>query len=343
MSIITEATLDKIRLEVVRRNVQLKKMAESLAKTTWDQIRLDVVAGEAATKYPIGTELICGYTYNGTVYECPWIVMDNDRLCEVEDGSKKNGLWLGMKYGSIEYVQFDNAEGVISTDETAQDGWFYFGKNGNAITKLNVETGDTIPTGSYETIIKNGVDSVFAVQYGYARYSHSALRQWANSDGEAGEWWSPMHDGDNEPYNHNSIKGFLAGLDKDFLDVIRPVKVLTVYDDTLDTTYDRFFPASLIEVYGESPFADRSVEGPFFPYWKTITGLTQPSNNQNNARKLHKIDDLSQTYPMWLRTQCIYGSNQAMYPAHNVADGRLAYDHNAKGMYLKAMLYCVIS
>ena len=59
-----------------------------------------------------------------------------------------------------------------------------------------------------------------------------------------------------------------------------------------DTLCDKFFLQSLEEVYGSPQIPD--VEGPYFPYWKIITGLDEPSNGSssdtNNARKIKRVN-----------------------------------------------------
>lgn len=303
MALITDATLGLVRDEIQRRNGKLRDIAETLAKSTWDRVRLDVVelSREALiAKYPIGTELVCKYTLGGTAYDFPWVVLDNDRECEHEDGSVHPGLWLGAKYATIEDIQFDAAEGVVITadDETvAEDGYYYCGISGSTYTMLNLAAGSTIPFGNYDTIKKGTINHKDVYQYGYNRYRDSAQRQWLNSDAEAGAWWESTHYGDAAPSQLASRAGFMAGLDADFLEVIQPVKIQvatnTVTDGGVtDVMYDRFFLQSLDEVYGSPQAA--GVEGAYFPYWKEITGLDAPNNgsssNTNPARQIRRIN-----------------------------------------------------
>jgi len=306
MALITDATLGLVKDEIQRRNGKLREIAETLAKSTWDRVRLDVVElpREALiAKYPVGTELVCKYTLDGTVYDFPWVVLDNDRECEHEDGSVHPGLWLGAKYATIEDIQFDAVEGVVITadDETvAEDGYYYCGVSGSTYTMLNLAAGDAIPFGSYDTIKKGTINSSGAYQYGYNRYRDSAQRQWLNSDADAGDWWVSTHYGDVAPSQLASRAGFMAGLDSDFLEVVQPVKIQvstnTVTDGGVtDVMYDKFFLQSLEEVYGVPQAA--GVEGAYFPYWQEITGLDAPTNgsssNTNPARQIRRINNPS--------------------------------------------------
>ena len=297
MAVITDATLQKIAQQVDRRNAILQKFVNEYTPTTWLDVQANVRAGKAKQKYAIGDELISTYTYQNATYECPWVVLDNDRECEWEDGTKHPGLWLGMKYATPEDVQFDAPEGVEATEETAQDGVYYCGVNGNTRTMLNLATGATIPYGSYDSVLKGTVNHRDVFSNGYNRWSYSGQRQWLNSAAGIGEWWTAQHLGDNAPTQLNSISGFMAHLPADFLVVVKPVKIKTscntvtdggVTDETLDT----FFLQSLEEVYGAPQIED--IEGPYFPYWKLVTGLDEPANgsgsNTNEARKIRRVN-----------------------------------------------------
>lgn len=297
MSIITDATLEQVRQQIIQRNNRLRDFAKLYARTTWDNVRLDVktLSPEAlAEKYPIGTQMICGYTLDGVKYDFPWVVLDNNRECEWEDGSVHPGLWLGARYATIEEIQFDAPEQEKATEETAQEGLYYCGKKNNTYTMLNLSAGDAIPYSDYDHVYHGAINRMEVFATGYNRWSHSAKRQWLNSDRNAGEWWTPQHIGDSAP-NQLSIakKGFMAGLDDDFLSVVHPVKVRTVYNSVIDgevtdITIDSFFLQSVEEIYGVPDFA--GVEGTYFPYWKEVMGISNPTNYSNEARKIPKLN-----------------------------------------------------
>lgn len=260
----------------------------------------DIVRAGGAKDFGIGQELMTHYTYEGTVYDMPWVVLDNNRDCFWPDGSRHPGLWIGSKYATIEDIDFDASEQEEATEATAQEGLFYCGRNGSTYTMLNLRTGDTIPYGSYEHVYHSIANHRNVFTNGYNRYLHCAQRQWLNSDATFGEWWTPQHVGDCPPGQLSQRKGFMAGLDSDFLSVINPVKIQvatnTVTDGGVtDVMYDRFFMQSVEELYG-SP-QNNYVEGPFFPYWKQITGLENPTNgsgsNTNDARKIRKLNNQS--------------------------------------------------
>lgn len=352
MALITNLTLTEIKNEIARRNTKLKEFAEMYAATTWDRIRLDVLemsAEDLAEKYPIGTELVCGYTLGGVTYDFPWVVLDNARECEWEDGTKHQGLWLGAKYATIEDIQFDAPEGVVITaddETTAEEGYYYCGISGSTYTMLNLTAGDAIPFGSYDSIRKGTINNSGVYQYGYNRYRDSAQRQWLNSDAAAGAWWTATHYGDNEPAQLASRPGFMACLDKDFLNVVRPVRVQvatnTVTDGGLtDVMYDRFFLQSLEEMYGvpQAP----GEEGAYFPYWKEILGLDAPTNgsgsNTNPARQIRRINNPQGSAAYVRLRSCSRGA--ASYQWYCYASGYLNYN----GAYVSyaAVPACVIS
>ena len=279
--------------------LEIRKRIMSAWKPFWQSVLTNVRAGKAAQKYPIGTELMSTYTYNGVTYDCPWVVLDNDRECEWEDGTKHPGLWLGMKYATPEDVQFDAAENNVvdlTEEPNALDGWYYWGVTGTTYTKINVNTGDALPT-TYDSVRKCSINNVDVLKNGYNRWKDSGQRQWLNSDAGIGEWWTAQHPGDVAPSQLASIPGFMTRLDSEFLQVVHPVKVKTSCNTVTDggvtdTTVDTFFLQSLEEVYGSPQIED--IEGPYFPYWKIATGLDQPTNgsssNTNNARKIKRVN-----------------------------------------------------
>lgn len=346
MSLIKDETLVAVKNQIALRNDRLRDFAALYAETTWAQIQLDVktLSAEAlATKYPVGTELICKYTLGDTEYDFPWVVLDNNRECVWEDGTTHPGLWLGAKYNTIEDIQFDAPEGIETDDTTAEEGYYYCGISGSTYTMLNLSAGDPVPLSSYTKVLKGVINNAGAYQYGYNRYRDSAQRQWINSAEAAGDWWESTHYGDNAPSQLATRAGFLAGLDSDFVAVITPAKVSvatnTVTDGGVtDVMYDKFFIQSIEEMYGSPQAA--GVEGTYFPYWKTVTGLDSPSNNANDGRKRSRIDT---------PTGAAVGSRlrssfrRGVYGVWSCsASGQLGSGSSASGSYA-ALPACVIS
>ena len=299
---ITETTLQAIRDNVLARNEIYRKFAQQYQKTTWDEVAYNVKTGKAHLLYGIGDELICNYRYYAnnnvdfTDYEFPWVVADF-RDVEWEDGTIHPGMILQAKHCTIESVQFDAPEREAcdsATETTAQEGLYYFAKDGSTYTALNLQAGDQIPYGEHDAIYKDAVDNVSVVQNGYNNYKLSAQRQWLNSAGDRGEWWQPTHIGDTAPSQANQIRGFLNGLDDDLIAVVNPVKIQvarnTVTDGGgIDVMYDKFFLPSIEEMYGAPQLA--GAEGEYFEYWKQKTGLDAPTNNANNGRIITGLEN----------------------------------------------------
>lgn len=152
-----------------------------------------------------------------------------------------------------------------------------------------------------------GTNNLQRVAYGYNRYSQSAIRQWLNSDANAGLWWTSQNPFDRPPQQLSSVKGLKGYFPKDFLDILSPVKVTTALNTVSDsgigeteTVTDTFFLPSIEEMYGVPSAA--SVEGPYFPYWKTTANLSSPGNAANNGRKIYLISDTSSVQYARLRS-----------------------------------------
>lgn len=138
--------------------------------------------------------------------------------------------------------------------------------------------------GSIASITKyseSGVNNLQRAAYGYNRWAHSANRKFYNSEAEAGAWWAPSNPFDRPPEQLATVRGFKAGFDAEFLNIIKPVKITTALNTVSDNnigeredTYDTFFLPSLEQEY-IAPQAS-GVEGVYFPYWKERLGLAVP-------------------------------------------------------------------
>ena len=89
------------------------------------------------------------------------------------------------------------------------------------------------------------------------------------------------------------MRGFMAGLPDEFVDVVAPVRVTTALNTVTDsaigeseTTVDKFFCASLEQEYITPQLA--TVEGPYWPYWKQRMNLGSPQGwYGDNANAFH--------------------------------------------------------
>lgn len=152
----------------------------------------------------------------------------------------------------------------------------------------------------------SGVNNMQRASYGYNRWSQSAMRQFLNSDAAVGEWWTPQNVFDRRPTQLATLRGFMAGFDEAFLNIIRPVKVTTALNTVSDSeigtsedTYDTFFPASLEQEYIVPQLAN--VEGEYWEYWKRRLGLLSPQGtgaanlNANHIRYAYDAKTSAQT------------------------------------------------
>lgn len=192
--------------------------------------------------------------------------------------------------------------------DVAPANWrVYTFANAKSITPIETltlaEGTDGTDLGTLSTTTKYGTTGLNNLQraaYGYNRWGHSAIRQWFNSDKAAGAWWEPQNVYDRPPQQFETMRGFLAGLPADFLEVVKPVQVKTALNTITDsvagspligapgienlgtaaapvlveTTQDRFFLPSLEQEYIVPQLA--GAEGVYWPYWKERLGLSSP-------------------------------------------------------------------
>ena len=136
-----------------------------------------------------------------------------------------------------------------------------------------------------------GFGNLQSCAYGYNRWAFSSMRKFLNSSAAAGAWWASSYAGDRPAQQAATLRGFMAGFDEAFLNIIKPVKVVTALNTVTDTavgssetTYDTFFLPSLEQEY-IVPQAS-GVEGAYWPYWKERLGLTSPQA-QGTANAKH--------------------------------------------------------
>ena len=349
MAAFTNATLQAINQQIAIRNEIYHAFARKYETKSWDDVQRIVKTGHAADYFEIGEEFEVGYNFlnaNNVIvpYRMPWVVTKFEDVYWENDPEPHPGMFLESKYATVESIAFDAPENTTvdtSTETTAVEGWYYWGLTGSTYTALNLDTGDTIPTSGYDSIRKCGINNLTVLQYGYNNYLYCAYRQWLNSAAEKGAWWVSKHLGDVAPSQLATYRGFMAGLDEDFLAVINPVRVQVASNTVTDggeteTMYDRFFLPSIEEMFGD-PQAP-GVEGAYFPYWKTKTGLSTRSNSANNGRIIYGLDNTSTAQNCRLRSA---NRGNATYAWGVYTTGQLNYNY-AYGAY-RAAPACVIS
>lgn len=290
------------KLNKVQDDVDLLKDLIEEGGLSPKQIQEIVQRGKAKEFFNIGDIIYMKWTDKTASpeveYNVPVVVTHFGPVEDQNNVTHENAMWLMWMYATPREVPFDSAEAIAETSETFQPGFYYYTKNGDgSYTEQTVTAGDPIPAGvTYYKHVRTGMAG--RLRYGSNDWSQSAYRQWLNSAGGKGEWWTAQHDSDVAPGVASTMPGFLSGFEEDWLSVFKPIKVVTALNTVCDggqdvVTYDTFFLPSLEQMYG-SP-QKSGVEGDYWEYWKEETGLNAPSNgsssNTNDARKIPQISN----------------------------------------------------
>ena len=144
------------------------------------------------------------------------------------------------------------------------------------------------------------------IAQGSNNYAQSAVRQWLNSNAEAGGWYQPQEKFTVYPDTTiRAYNGFLHGLPDDFLSVVAPAVVPcrtnNVYEcpgldgSTFEvgntyTVSDKFFLLSRTEIFGTAE-SDNVKDGKILEYYEGLT---------DSERK--RYDNAGAVTNMWLRS-----------------------------------------
>lgn len=258
----------------------------------------------------------CQFDQNEAFYVVPagglaagayYITMGNAWGTHVVSG-KSYTFTLAESYSEGDQLQLGSASSQISgLPDNAPSTWRVrtYKASGSTPAGLAASPTETLELtegttgtflGTLSSSTKYGVSGMNNMQrsgYGYNRWGQSALRQRLNSAAAANGWFTPQNPYDRAPDQLSTLRGFKAGFDEAFLNIIKPVKVVTalntVTDDEIgasEITYDTFFPASLEQEY-IVPQAS-GVEGDYWEYWKQRLGLTSPqAQGSDGTNPLH--------------------------------------------------------
>ena len=152
-------------------------------------------------------------------------------------------------------------------------------------------------------------------QWGYNRWSQSAIRQWLNSSAAAGEWWKPQNVFDRPP-SYASRPGYLAGFDAAFVSALGEITHSTVLNNVTDggtseTVTDKVFLLSRKEVGLGNEIANQD-DGSLYEYYDGAT----------NKDRIKLRGSSAATW--WLRTP---DSGHAYYVRVVSTDGSRSYYH----------------
>lgn len=144
---------------------------------------------------------------------------------------------------------------------------------------------------------------------GHNRWKTSNLRQWLNSTGEKGAWWSAQEKWDVAPAQSVAYDGFLRGIPAEVLQYCKVTKVQTICNSVIDggavdITYDRVFLASLEQMYAYAVPQVAGVEGDYWEYYKRLLGRTTPAPVFRSYARLIKyaLDAQTSASPCWTRS-----------------------------------------
>lgn len=174
--------------------------------------------------------------------------------------------------------------------------------------------------------------------YGNNRYSVSNLKQWLNSDAEAGKWYAAQHSADAAPNNSNvwsnyneydQEKGFLANFSAKMKNALQTVTKRTVKNTVTDSgSYEevsqKVFLLSTTEVglANENNIAEGSVYA-LFPTANSRIAKPTAEAISNSEYKSTNIET-GKSWRWWLRTPNSGSSYDARYV---YSDGTLNYNY----------------
>lgn len=224
---------------------------------------------------PIGYTVKMPYTNyaTSTTYDNPMILVAYEKV-QKEGDPETTLTWVGifMSQYAQRSIPYDGNEQEAATEEVAQTGLYYFGKSGSTYTTLELEDGDPIPYDDYDTIIHNEIN-VIDTSKGrpLVWWSHSAMRQYLNSEAVDSSWWTPQHIGDCAPNNISGRRGYLGSLEANDVAVLQKVRIRTPGENVDAETFDRVWIPSPWEMYGET---GESTSMNFDRYWQDVVGIT---------------------------------------------------------------------
>ena len=293
--ILLDETGKEIAGALRQQNALLSAMARGSVNalaSSWKDIHNIVREGLAAEIFHVGDQLIVPWkdVAADKTYEVPLDIVHFGNVT-LKNGSVVPAMFLQWHYCVPINVQFDHQENERASETSFLSEYYYYeaytGSDGSTKYKLLIEgtdyaIGSIIPSSKvyYHSAIKDPTGNI--VEFGYNRWSHSAIRQFLNSVKGVNEWWKQQHLGDVAPDMSITKAGFMSGFEEDFLSCLKPIKVTTMLNTVTDSeigtfeeTYDTFFLPSVEQVYAKPILA--GVEGEPFEYWKQALGRTAPA------------------------------------------------------------------
>lgn len=322
------ATISAYNAELDKTITCSIEVAAYPSETDWDDVKAH------PENYGAGSLLPDTLTYNGTQYAFNWIVVDSAYEVKLPDGTTTEKLIIMMdqlmpftnRFSTEQKTACDSA-----TEPTALADTYYYGYNGSAYTKLNVEVGDALPYSDYTAIYKTGLDMTkgfTALNNAYInRWDGSEIRAILNSDADnVKNSYEPKHITDRVNYTG---KGFLQMINPNLVNVITKIKNTTVNNnscfdgDTYETDDLVWLPAAyqlqfLPSGYDGRPAAKNALEGEPFQYFKN--NIPTANNSGNEYRKMKMLGNATSYYSYWLRSAYYGFASSELYAS---TDGSL--------------------
>lgn len=205
------------------------------------------------------------------------------------------------------------------------------GSEGTDLGVMNYDTRHVIEDNADLGLKSLKMNSMQETAYGCNRWATSAMRQWLNSEGAKGTWWTAQDEFDIAPEQLSTMSGFLAGLPVDMRSQLKRVKVVTVKNNPTegggtDITYDRVFLPSLEEMYIAK---QQSGEGAYHPYWKMRAGTDSPVPlwTNNDRYKNYALENHTSAQYVRLRSANV----GHCYHAWHVHTSGGVYDYGSTG------------
>lgn len=160
------------------------------------------------------------------------------------------------------------------------------------------EGSDGTDLGSVGNAILGNTNSIQRALVGNNNYNQSAIRQYLNSDGTVGTYWTPQNKWDRPPIWNGSQVGFLNGYNTNFKNAIGTSKKVTLSSSFdgggTETTNEKVFLLSSTEVYcGGS-------EGTAYSYYSDYSDLSDAGTGTDSNR----IKQISNTAKYWWLRSC---------------------------------------
>lgn len=193
--------------------------------------------------------------------------------------------------------------------------------------------------GTPNNSIQGNINSIQRALLGSNNYKESAVAQWLNSAKESGAVWYPQTKFDRPPSWFSSLKGFMNGMDADFLAVVQPTTIKTARNTVTDgggydIATDMFYLLSKPQIYGGATISGID-EGSAYEYYQHYSDLNSAGIDTDKNR-IKTCNGSAERY--WLRSPF---ADSGIYVWHVKPTGQLSYSNaaSANGVAAACTIY----